>query len=100
MEVRIAVDGPEAADDLVRMVLDTALAVPGVLREPAPACPMTAATPTEVVLRLLLWHDPESALDVCSRVTAALGAALGLAGLRYTITWPPPAAAAFPLGTT
>jgi small-conductance mechanosensitive channel len=100
MEVRIAVDGPEASDDLVRLVLDTALAVPGVLREPPPACPMTAATPTEVVLRLLLWHDPESALDVCSRVTAALRAALGGAGLRYTISWPPPAPPAFPLGTT
>jgi hypothetical protein len=61
---------------------------------------MTAATPTEVVLRLLLWHDPESALDVCSRVTAALRAALGGAGLRYTISWPPPAPPAFPLGTT
>jgi small-conductance mechanosensitive channel len=100
MEVRVAVDAPEAAHDLVRLVLDTALAVPGVLREPPPGCPMTAATPTEVVLRLLLWHDPESALDVCSRVTAALSAALGGAGLRYTISWPPPAPAAFPLGTT
>jgi small-conductance mechanosensitive channel len=100
MEVRIAVDGPEAADNHVRLVLDTALAVRGVLREPPPVCPMTAATPTEVVLRLLLWHDPESALDVCSRVTAALSAALGGAGLRYSISWPPPAPAAFPLGTT
>jgi small-conductance mechanosensitive channel len=99
LEVRIAVDGP-AADDLVRLVLNTAVAVPGVLEEPAPACPMTAATTTEVVLRLLVWHDPESALDVCSRVTAALSAALGGAGVRYTISWPPPAPAAFPLGTT
>jgi small-conductance mechanosensitive channel len=100
VEVRVAVDGPEAGADLVRLVLETALAVPGVLREPPPACPMTAATPTEVVLRLLLWHDPESALDVCSRVTAALGEALGGAGRRYAISWPPPAPAAFPLGTT
>lgn len=100
MDVRIAVDGHEAANDLVRLVLDTALAVPGVLTEPPPACPMTAAAPTEVVLRLLLWHNPESALDVCSRVTAALSAALGGAGLRYAISWPPPAPAAFPLGTT
>jgi len=76
MEVRVAVDGPEAANDLVPLVLDTALAVSGVLREPPPACPMTAAAPTEVVLRLLLWHDPESALDVCPRVTAALSVAL------------------------
>ncbi len=100
MDVRIAVDGPEAVNSLVRLVLDTALAVPGVLTEPPPACPMTAAAPTEVVLRLLLWHNPESALDVCSRVTAALSAALGGAGLRYAISWPPPAPAAFPLGTT
>ncbi|MVQ50996.1 mechanosensitive ion channel [Nocardioides sp. MAH-18] len=100
LEVRIAVDGPAAADDLIRLVLDTALAVSGVLGEPPPTCPMTAATPTEVVLRLLLWHDPESALDVCSRVTAALGAALGDAGVQYAISWPPPAPAAFRLGTT
>jgi len=100
MEVRVAVDGPEAANDLVPLVLDTALAVSGVLREPPPACPMTAAAPTEVVLRLLLWHDPESALDVCPRVTAALSVALDGAGVRYTISWPPPAPAAFPLGTT
>jgi small-conductance mechanosensitive channel len=99
LEVRIAADGPETADDLVRLVLDTALAVPGVLTEPPPACPLTAATPTEVVLRLLLWHDPESALDVCSRVTAALSATLGGAGVQYTIAWPPPAPPAFPLGT-
>lgn len=99
LEVRVAVDGPDAADDLVPLVLDTARHVPGVLREPSPACPMTAATPTEVVLRLLLWHDPESALDVCSRVTAALSAALGAKGVRYAISWPPPTPAASPLGT-
>jgi small-conductance mechanosensitive channel len=100
LEVRIAVDGPEAADDLVRMILDTTLAVPGVLAEPPPTCPTTATTPTEVVLRLLLWHDPESAFDVCSRVTAALSAALGGAGIRYAISWPPPTPAASPPGTS
>ena len=97
LEVRVAVDGPDAAGQLVPLVLDTVRDVPGVLTEPPPACPMTAATPTEVVLRLLLWHDPESALDVCSRVTAALSTALGDAGIRYAISWPPPIAS--PPGT-
>lgn len=92
LEVRVAVDGPEAVTELVQLVLDTARAVPGVFREPPPACPMTAAAPSDVVLRLLVWHDPESALDVCSRVTAALRAALGDAGVRYAISWPPPPA--------
>jgi small-conductance mechanosensitive channel len=91
--------GAAAADpDVVDLVLGAAREVAGVLPDPEPGCPMTAATPTEVVLRLQVWHDPEDGLAVCSRVTAALRASLQDAGLQFAIAWPPPVSQAPPPG--
>jgi small conductance mechanosensitive channel len=100
LEVRVNVVPPPAADlDIVDLVLDAARGVGGVLPRPEPGCPMTAATPSEVVLRLQVWHNPEDGLDVCSRVTSALRTSLGDAGLTYAVAWPPPASPALPPGT-
>lgn len=85
--------------DVVDLVLGAAREVTGVLPHPQPGSPMTAVTPTEVVLRLQVWHGPEDGLDVCSRTTAALRTALDEAGLRYAIAWPPPVWQAPPPGT-
>ena len=98
LEIRIAVDGPDAVPPVADLVLGTARGVPGVLPEPPPTCLTTAATPTEAVLRLLLWHDPESSFEVCTEVTTALSAALGAAGAQYAISWPPPDPTAPPPG--
>jgi small conductance mechanosensitive channel len=91
LEVRIVTDEVAAAgDDVVDLVLGAARGVAGVLPQPEPGCPMTAATPSEVVLRLQVWHKPEDGFDVCSGVTAAVRTALHDAGLRYAVAWPPP----------
>jgi small-conductance mechanosensitive channel len=100
LEVRVAVEGsPVPAPDVVELVLGAARGVDGVLPDPEPLCPMTAATPREVVLRVQVWHDPEDGLDVCSRLTTALRTSLGDAGLGYVVAWPPPGSQAPPPGT-
>jgi small-conductance mechanosensitive channel len=100
LEVRVTATGMPADDvEIVDLVLGAVRAIEGVLPDPEPGCPMTAATPTEVVLRLQEWHGPEDGLDVCSRVTSALRTSLGDAGRQYVVAWPPPGSQALPPGT-
>lgn len=48
------------------------------------------------VFRLVVWHEPDAAVDVCSRVTAQVYGDLRAAGISGSVVWPPPPRGARP----
>ncbi|MDF1602375.1 mechanosensitive ion channel [Nocardioides sp. YIM 152315] len=103
-EIEVSVTATGADADLLaapESARVAAVAGHGVLGSPAPAVRLMNVSPRRVVFRLHVWHAPDAAIEVRSRVIADVAAALRAGGdLDATVSWPAPAVGPRPPDTT